>query len=66
MSGQQHDQFLGVWVAISFLLSFVLGIGAGVLGWLGGQAPALAVLTGGMAFGGALTLALLVIRLLRR
>src|SRR5437773_567377 len=45
-------RFLALWVAVGFVLAVVVGGASGVLGWLGGQRPAIAVLTGGGAFGG--------------
>lgn len=60
-----HD-LVPIWLAIGVVSSVLTGTVAGVLGWLGGEHVAAAVLTGGAAFGGALTLWVLVIRLLCR
>jgi hypothetical protein len=51
-----------VWVAIGVVLSLMVGGASGVLGWLGGERTPLAVLTGGVAFGGTLTLFMLVLK----
>jgi hypothetical protein len=54
-----------VWIALALLLSLFLGTAAGVLGWLSGQVVAAAILTGGVAFGGAATLTLLILNAMR-
>lgn len=59
------DSLLLVWLALGLLFALFVGTGAGVLGWLGGQSVAVAVLTGGMTLGGTVTLVVLVINLLR-
>ncbi|WP_459709417.1 hypothetical protein [Actinophytocola sp. KF-1] len=51
-----------MWLAFAMIVALFVGTAAGVLGWLSGQSPAAAVLTGGVAFGGTLTLAIVVIR----
>jgi hypothetical protein len=56
---------LAVWIVITGLTAVLVGTGAGVLGWLSGQTPAGAVLTGGLAFGGTVTLVILIINALR-
>jgi hypothetical protein len=49
-----------VWIALSLVLALFISTAAGVLGWLSGQGVAAAILTGGVAFGGTVTLALLI------
>jgi hypothetical protein len=61
-----QDRLLPVWLALGLVLALFVGTGAGVLAWLSGQVVAAAVLTGGVAFGGTATLAVLIITLLRR
>jgi len=50
-----------LWVALSVLFALVIGLGAGILAWMGGQLPPTAVLVGGSAFGGTLGIALMVL-----
>lgn len=50
-----------LWVGMSVVLALVIGIGAGVLSWMGGQRPATAVLVGGSAFGGTIGVSLLIL-----
>jgi hypothetical protein len=64
--GDATDRLLLVWIALGILLSLVVGIAAGVLGWFAGQGVAMAVLTSGVGFGGTLTLVLLLLSILRR
>lgn len=54
-----------LWIALAALTALVIGAAAGVLGWLSGQTIAGAVLTGGVALGGTLTLAVLIINSFR-
>lgn len=54
-----------VWIALALVLALFVGTAAGVLGWLSGQVVAAAILTGGVAFGGAATLALLIFKAMR-
>ena len=58
------DGLVPVWFAIGLIFALFVGTCAGVLGWLGGQDVPAAVLTGGMSFGGTVTLVALVINLL--
>lgn len=60
-----EDRLLPVWFALGLVFALFVGTGAGVLGWLGGQGVATAVLTGGAACGATITLVVLVIKLLR-
>jgi hypothetical protein len=60
------DRLAPVWFAIGVLFALFIGACAGVLARLGGQGVATAVLTGGMCFGGTVTLITLIINLLRR
>ncbi|GAB1509825.1 hypothetical protein JCM33774_18660 [Actinophytocola sp. KF-1] len=62
MSQPRRDPLRAVWLAFAMIVALFVGTAAGVLGWLSGQSPAAAVLTGGVAFGGTLTLAIVVIR----
>src|SRR5258708_4256937 len=61
-----HDDLLAVWFALSVMFALLIGAVGGLLAWRSGQSPAGAILTGGYVFGGTLTLAILVIKLLRR
>jgi hypothetical protein len=61
-----QDDLLAVWLALSLMFALLVGTAGGFLGWRSGQGPAAAVLTGGYVFGGTLTLAILMIKLLRR
>jgi hypothetical protein len=65
-TSRSRDPLLPVWIFLATLLALFVGVGAGVLSWLSGEVPAAAVLTGGVAFGGTLTLALLIINALTR
>ena len=47
-----------LWVALCMMLALLVGVAAGILAWLGGQDPPAAILIGGGAFGGTVTLAL--------
>jgi hypothetical protein len=60
------DRLVPVWFAIGLIFALLVGTCAGVLGWLSGQDVPSAVLTGGMSFGGTVTLVALVINLLRK
>ena len=55
-----------LWVAICMMLALLVGVAAGILAWLGGQDPPAAILIGGGAFGGTVTLALTVKNALER
>ena len=60
------DPLLPLWFALGLLFALFVGTGAGVLAWVSGQSVAAAVLTGGVTFGGTVTLVVLVITLMRR
>jgi hypothetical protein len=60
------DPLLAVWFALGLIFALFVGTAAGLLGRLGGENIAAAVLTGFGAFGGTTTLVLLVINLFRR
>lgn len=60
------DELVAVWFALGLIFALLVGIVGGLLGWRSGQSLAAAALTGGYVFGGTLTLAILVIKLLRR
>jgi hypothetical protein len=62
--GSPVIELVPVWFAIGLVFAVFVGTGAGILGWQSGQKPAAAVLTGGKAFAGILTLIVLVISLL--
>jgi hypothetical protein len=49
-----------VWIAVGAVLGLLVGVGAGVLAWLGGQAVPLAVLQGCTTFGGTLALVIMI------
>lgn len=63
---QKRPGHVAVWIGFAALLALFIGTGAGVLAWLSGQVPAAAILTGGVAFGGTMTLTLVIINLLCR
>jgi hypothetical protein len=65
-SGPPKDPLLAVWFALGLIFAVLVGTAAGILGWLSGEKIAAAVLTGSGAFGGTITLVLLVINLFRR
>ena len=56
---------LALWVAISVLLGMIVGAAAGAAKWSVDHQPGMTALVGGGAFGGTVTLALLVINTLR-
>ncbi len=49
-----------LWVALFLMLALFIGVAAGILAWLGGQDPPASVLIGGSAFGGTVTIALMI------
>lgn len=61
-----RDPLVAVWFAFGLLVALLAGVAAGVLGWLGGEHPPVAVLTGFGAFGATTTLVVLVISLFKR
>ena len=61
-----NGELVAIWFAISLIFALLVGSGAGLLDWRGGHSPTTALLAAGAAFGGALTLMILVINLLRR
>lgn len=60
------DDLLLVWLALGLMFALLIGTAGGLLAWRSGQSPAAAILTGGYCFAGALTLIILLIKLLRR
>jgi hypothetical protein len=54
-----------LWVALCVLLALLVGVAAGVLAWLGGQQPPAAILIGGGAFGGTVTVTLMIMNALQ-
>jgi hypothetical protein len=65
-AGPGQDHLLPVWVAIGVLCGMLVGAAAGVASWLDDGRVPHAVLVGGAAFGGTVTLAILLIATLRR
>jgi len=61
MTGSQ----LPVWVAISAIFAILSGTAAGTLAWIGGDKVSVAILKGGAAFVGVLTVAVSIISLFR-
>lgn len=53
-----------VWVGIAVVAAALVAVAAGVLSWLKNRDTPAAVLTGGAAFGAALTLGLLLVNTL--
>ena len=58
------NRLIGLWVAVAVLLGLFVGAAAGVIAWSGGH-PAAAMLVGGGACGGTITLCVLIINTLR-
>ena len=56
----QDPAIKALWVALCMMLALVIGVATGILAWLGGQHPPGAILIGGGAFGGTVTLALMI------
>ena len=63
---QASSRRLLAWIVTSGLASMIVGFAAGSLAWIGGGSLALAMLTGGAACGGAMNLAVAVIKLVGR
>lgn len=61
--GPSTGQLIFVWLAIGVVLALLVGIAAGVLAKLGGDKVPVAILKGGGAFAGTLTLVILTISL---
>jgi hypothetical protein len=51
----------GLWLACAVLLSTIVGIGGGVLSFIGGDNPAKAVVAGAATFAGTMALVILVL-----
>jgi hypothetical protein len=62
--GLSKDQLIFIWLAIGTVLALLVGVAAGVLAKLGGDKIPVAILKGGGAFVGTLTLVILTIGLL--
>jgi hypothetical protein len=58
------SRLIGLWVAVAVLFGLFVGAAAGVIAWSGGRHVA-AMLAGGAACGGTITLCLLIINTLR-
>lgn len=61
--GPTGSRLVAVWLAIGAVLALLIGSGAGVLAWLGGDKVPTAILKGGGAFVATITVAILVIGL---
>lgn len=59
------NRLIGLWVAVAVLLGLFVGATAGLIAWSGGHHAPSAMLTGGGACGGTITLCVLVINTLR-
>lgn len=59
------NRLIGLWVAVAVLLGLFAGAAAGLIAWSGGHHAASAMLAGGGACGGTITLCVLVINTLR-
>jgi hypothetical protein len=59
------NRLIGLWVAVAVLLGLFVGAAAGLIAWSGGHHAASAMLAGGGACGGTITLCVLVINTLR-
>lgn len=55
---------IAIWICMAALLALVIGIGTGTLAFLGGTNAAHSTIRGGVAFGGTLTLAIVVLNTL--
>ena len=55
-----------MWFALGLIFAVFVGTAAGILGWLGGEKIAAAMLTGFGACGVTISLVVLVIKLFRR
>jgi len=53
-----------LWVTVCILIGFLVAVAASILAWRGGQNPPAAILIGGGAFGGTVTLALMIMNAL--
>ncbi len=58
------DHVRALWLAHALTLSVIVGIAAGALSFIGGDAPAQAILTGGGAFIATATVSLLILTFL--
>ena len=56
-------QLIFLWLAIGLILALIVGAGAGVLAWLGGDKVPIAILKGGGAFVATFTLVILTVGL---
>jgi hypothetical protein len=59
------NRLIGLWVAVAVMFGLFVGAASGVIAWSGGHRAAAAMLAGGAACGGTITLFLLVINTLR-
>ena len=59
------NRLMGLWVAVAVLFGLFVGAGAGVIAWSGGDHATAAMLVGGGACGGTITLCVLIINTLR-
>jgi hypothetical protein len=59
------NRLIGLWVAVAVTFGLFVGAAAGVIAWSGGHHAPAAMLTAGAAFGGTITLCLLIINTLR-
>jgi len=59
------NQLIGLWVAVAVMFGLFVGTAAGVIAWSAGHHAAAAMLAGGAACGGTITLCLLMINTLR-
>ena len=65
-NGDNQGPNTPIWLAIGVIFALIIGIGAGVIDWLGQRNVPLAILYGGAAFGGTMMLVIALIRLLSR
>jgi hypothetical protein len=59
------NRLIGLWVAVAVLLGLFVGAAAAVIAWSDGHHAAAAMLAGGDACGGTITLCVLIINTLR-
>lgn len=61
-----RDRLIPVWIAIGIVSALVVGESAGILAWLSGEKIPEAILAGGGAFVGTITVVVLIIGLFRK
>ena len=65
-NGLTGGRLVTVWLAIGIVFALFVGTSAGILAWLSGDKIPTAMLTGGGAFIGVITVVILIIGLFRK